>query len=428
MSLLRLSLLYSLLLVTSYWHATAVVLQATPETPAISSMVTLPIAKRFNFTGPAKMLQQDQARARNLHGRGILARGAGTTLQALSTDGRSIPAENLLASYVVTVNIGSPPNSYELIVDTGSSNTWIGAGRTYVQTVNATRTSNNMTIGYNDGSHMSGAEFTDTVQLGSGAGLTIAGQSIGVASEAKGFDGFDGVFGLGRKGLTVGTLSPDVTSTIPTVTENLFSQGRIASEMVSISFEPTNSVALNGELTFGGVDSTKFIGDINFAPITTTSPSSEYFGVDQAVRYGASHTLLANNPGIFDTGTSLVLIASDALQAYVELVGAELDPATGLYRITPAQYEGLQSMFFTINNVVYEFTANAQIWPRNLNQIMGGSNDFIYLMIGDLGRPSGSGLDIINGMMFLERFYTVYDTENHRVGIANTPFTMATTN
>ncbi|KAI0323351.1 aspartic proteinase from Irpex Lacteus [Cubamyces sp. BRFM 1775] len=417
MLLSRFWLLSSLLVLL---HATGAIVQAIPTAP-----ITLPIAKRFNFTGSARMLQQDQARARNLHGRGIVTRDAGSTPQALSPDAGSVPAENLLASYVVNVNIGSPPSSYELIVDTGSSNTWVGAGRTYVHTFALAITSTGVVL--ISVTH-EGAEFMDTVQLGIGAGLTIARQSIGVANESKGYNGFDGVLGLGRRGLTVGTLSPDVTSTIPTVTENLFSQGRIASEMVSISFEPTNHVAMNGQLTFGGVDPTKFIGDIVFAPITTTTPSSEYFGVDQTVRYGTSHTLLANSPGIFDTGTSLVLIATDALQAYIKLVGAELDPATGLYRITPAQYEGLQSMFFTINNVVYEFTANAQIWPRNLNQIMGGNNDFLYLMLGDLGHPSGSGMDIINGMMFLERFYTVYDTQNHRVGIANTPFTMATTN
>ena len=39
----------------------------------------------------------------------------------------------------------------------------------------------------------SGTEFTDTVTLG--PGLTITGQSIGVASQSEGFDGVDGILG-----------------------------------------------------------------------------------------------------------------------------------------------------------------------------------------------------------------------------------------
>ena len=78
--------------------------------------------------------------------------------------------------------------------------------------------------------------------------------------------------------------------------------------------------------------------------------------------------------------------------------------------------------------VDYELTANAQIWPRSLNSAIGGTSNNIYLVVGDLGSPSGKGLDFINGLTFLERFYSVYDTANSRVGLAYTPQTHATTN
>ncbi|EIW58440.1 uncharacterized protein TRAVEDRAFT_47596 [Trametes versicolor FP-101664 SS1] len=99
-----------------------------------------------------------------------------------------------------------------------------------------------------------------------------------------------------------------------------------------------------------------------------------------------------------------------------------------MYRITPAQYANLNSLFFTINGVVFEFTVNAQIWPRPFNLSIGGDEDSIYLIVGDSGTHSGSGLDFINGVAFIERFYTFFDTENNRVGVANTEFTRATTN
>ncbi|KAI0352076.1 hypothetical protein OH77DRAFT_1409752, partial [Trametes cingulata] len=57
----------------------------------------------------------------------------------------------------------------------------------------------------------------------------------------------------------------------------------------------------------------------------------------------------------------------------------------------------------------------------------GGSANDVYLIVSDIGTPSGAGLDFINGMAFIERFYTVFDTVNDRAGIANTPFTRATT-
>ena len=49
------------------------------------------------------------------------------------------------------------------------------------------------------------------------------------------------------------------------VTDNLFSQGVITQNLVAVSFEPTTTEeANNGELTFGGTDSTKFTGSITF--------------------------------------------------------------------------------------------------------------------------------------------------------------------
>ena len=101
-------------------------------------------------------------------------------------------------------------------------------------------------------------------------------------------------------------------------------------------------------------------------------------------------------------------------------------------------------------NVTFEFTANAQIWPRSQNSVLGGEEGKIYLIVADMGSQSGQGLDFISayrpsvsivrqsltmallsiadGFGWLQRFYSVYDTGNAQVGIATTPFTDATTN
>ncbi len=119
---------------------------------------------------------------------------------------------------------------------------------------------------------------------------------------------------------------------------------------------------------------------------------------------------------------------ADAFNRYKTATGAVLDTTTGLLRITSTQLSNLQSLFFTAGGRSFEFTANAQLWPRSLNTFIGGSSSSIYLVVNDIGSPTGSGLDFINGYTFLERFYSVYDTTNNRVGFATTPFTTATTN
>lgn len=88
-----------------------------------------------------------------------------------------------------------------------------------------------------------------------------------------------------------------------------------------------------------------------------------------------------------------------------------------------------------------------------MNSQIGGESGSIYLIVADIGSAIGSGLDFINGYAFLcvfflffffsfvcsaafltwfviisERFYSVYDTANSRVGFATTQYTEATIN
>ena len=75
---------------------------------------------------------------------------------------------------------------------------------------------------------------------------------------------------LGPVDLTVGTLFPSFLTPIPTVTDTLFSEGTISTDEVGISFEPITSgpPQSNGELTFGGTDSTRYTGAITYTPIS----------------------------------------------------------------------------------------------------------------------------------------------------------------
>lgn len=382
-----------------------------------NSPVTLPIARRLNTSGGTiNLLQHDQSRAAALKSVG------GDTLNRRTG---SIAVTNDAVSYIAAVGVGSPATTYNLIVDTGSSNTWVGASTPYVKTSTSVNTGQPVAVSYGSGS-FSGTEYTDTVTLGSG--LTITQQSIGVASTSTGFTGVDGIIGIGPLDLTEGTLTNEPTTTIPTVTDNLYSEGIISEIVIGISFEPTTSQTnTNGELTFGGTDATKYTGAITYTPLTTTYPASYYWGINESITYGST-TILAETAGIVDTGTTLILLASNAYTKYQSATGATLDRTTGLLRITSTQYSALQNLNFNVGSTTYALTPNGQIWPRSLNTYIGGSTSYIYLVVNNLGSPSGQGLDFINGYTFLERFYSVFDTTNSRVGFATTAYTTATTN
>jgi len=378
--------------------------------------VTLPLARKLNVTSVHNLVRHDVNRAKALKaGKSVFKENA-VINEAV---------DNQAVTYSAAVGVGSPATTYNLIIDTGSSNTWVGAGTKYKVTSTSVKTSNKVSVSYGSGS-FSGTEYTDTVTLA--PGLVIQKQSIGVASKSSGFSGTDGILGIGPVDLTQGTLSPATSQEIPTVTDNAYSQGLISADSIGISFEPTTSEEiLNGELSWGGVDSSKYTGSISYTPVTSTSPASYYWGINQSIKYGTT-TILSSTAGIVDTGTTLILLATDAYNKYKSATGATLDSTTGLLRISTSQYSKLSSLFFTISGVTYELTPNAQIWPRALNSYIGGTSSYVYLVTADIGSNSGSGLDFINGYAFLERFYSVFDTANQRVGFATTPFTTATTN
>jgi hypothetical protein len=101
---------------------------------------------------------------------------------------------------------------------------------------------------------------------------------------------------------------------------------------------------------------------VSFAPITSTSPASKLWGIDQSVTYGAAGTsVLGITAGTVDTGTTLVMLASDAFSTYTALTGATEDETTGLLSISAENYTNLESLFFNTAGTSFELTANGQV-------------------------------------------------------------------
>ncbi|KAG1809544.1 aspartic peptidase domain-containing protein, partial [Suillus variegatus] len=186
----------------------------------------------------------------------------------------SISLTNDVTTYTADIGVGSPATYFKLLVllqflyltycrfhtdtvlvDTGSSNTWIGANKAYAKTATSKDTGNTFSVQYGIGS-VSGEEYTDTVTLNSD--LVIENQSICVASESSGMDGLDGILGVGPVDLTQGTVSN--TYKVATVTDNLYKQRTIDSEVLGVFFASASSGDSSGELTFGGYDASKITG------------------------------------------------------------------------------------------------------------------------------------------------------------------------
>ncbi|KAG2066930.1 acid protease [Suillus decipiens] len=385
-----------------------------------NSPITVPLTSKLNLSnGTNNLLVRDRAHVK-AH-RDSSMRGQRLT---------DVPVTSDFTGYTISVGIGNPPKTYKLIIDSGSGNTWVGASLSnpYVETSPSFCTGEHVGVAYGTAS-FHGIEYLDYVTVG--PGLTVILQSIGVASESNGFDGVDGVLGIGPVALTLDTLRDLLTEPIPTVTDSLYGQGTIPEDVLGIFFRPYggSEEATGGQITFGGTDPTKCTGNIGYIPITNTSPSRNYWGIDLRIIYGTT-VILELTDGIVDCGTNFIFIATDAYVRYRTATGGKYDPGTTLLAISEDQYGALRDLeFHSIDGQTYRLTPNAQIWPRSLNTRIGGQAPSIYLVVCDIGTERGVGpYDFYISHVFMQRFYTVLDTTNSRVGFATTEFTYATTN
>lgn len=389
-----------------------------------ANSITLPLAKKLDTGGGAQYLvDQDRARVRTL-----IKRGLNIASHPNRRDVTVPTAESQAVVYIAQVNFGSSTTEYNLVVDTGSSNTWVGAGQPWTPDSSTTSDNEAVSVIYGSG-QMEGTLYTGPVSLGSG--ITAQEQGFALAKFAQGFQGYDGILGIGPEDLTLGTILENPTETIPTITQNLIQSGVIGQALVGVFFEPSSTNTAEGELSFGAPNPARYTGELVYYPVTGTSPASRYWGIDQSITYGST-TILSNTAGIVDTGTTLVHLASNAFLTYQAATGALLDlpaPAgTGLLYLTTDQYSQLQNLDFHIGSDTYTLVPNAQIWPRALNAVIGGTSDRVYLIVTNLDTPSGVGLDFVNGMSFLERYYSVYDSDQNRIGFAWTEYTSSTVN
>jgi len=391
---------------------------------AAAVVENLPITKRIHTpSGFLDIVGQDRARIEEY------VRRNDPSAKKVKRDSavHSMVASNGGVSFSVSVGFGTPPTYYDLLVDTGSSNTWIGAKQAYAKTNSSKATVDNFSVTYGLGS-ATGTQYRDLVTISSS--LTMENKSFGVADSTQEFRGVDGILGVGPRELTRGTLDPSTNSTVLTFVDNLFKYKKIPEKVLGIYFEPANvSDANNGQLTFGGIDKSKIVGSVTYVDTLKKGLYTDFWSFKQSIKLG-NVTIQTKNTGIADTGTTLLYISPAAFKKYkAALSGSEIDSKTQLLKIPKASIKKMKSLFFIIGGVSFELTPNAQLWPRALNAALGGDSDAYYSIITAVtDYQHDLGLTFINGYTFLERFYSVYDSTESRVGFANTKFTHATTN
>jgi len=71
----------------------------------------------------------------------------------------------------------------------------------------------------------------------------------------------------------------------------------------------------NGELVLGGVDPTRYVGNLTFARVTKVAPYSNYWGIDVDSATLGTKSLIGHSQAIIDT-VSIISHGSVILPSY----------------------------------------------------------------------------------------------------------------
>jgi hypothetical protein len=273
--------------------------------------------------------------------------GLGNNLAATDdvTEANAPTADNSLGldieandiGYLATVQMGTPPRDFLILMDSGSADLWVGAEN--CQSENGGGCGNHKFLGpqssqtfvdsnrpfsvtYGTGS-VSGNIISDNLAI---AGLQLNKHVFGVAStESVEFSDdatpFDGLMGLAKS-----TLSNQQTAT---PIEALADQGLVKAAVIGYKISRQADNKNDGEITFGDVDPTKFNPE---TAVTLANVNNQGFweaNLD-AVSVNGVDLGFEGRTAILDTGTSLMVIPqADAEKIHAQIPGAQADGQGG---------------------------------------------------------------------------------------------------
>lgn len=358
----------------------------------------------FNEANGDNVVLDDQAGS----GAQIPFLGAGTSGKGGST---KTPLTNYLnAQYFTEIQLGSPPQSFKVILDTGSSNLWVPSQdcsslacflhTKYDHDASSSYKANGseFSIAYGSGS-LEGYVSQDTLTLG---GLTIPNQDFAEATNEPGlafaFGKFDGILGLGYNTISVNKIVPPIY--------NAIDKGLLDEPQFAFYLGDTNKDEEDGGVaTFGGYDVSAFTGDIKWLPVRRKA----YWEVSfEGIGLGDEYAELKSTGAAIDTGTSLITLPSSLAEIINSKIGATKS-WSGQYQIDCEKRDSLPDL--TLNFAGYNFTLS----PYDYTLDVSGSCISVFTPM-DFPEPIGD-LAII-GDAFLRRYYSIYDLKKNAVGLA----------
>jgi len=322
--------------------------------------------------------------------------------------GHNVPLSNFMnAQYFADIQIGNPPQSFKVILDTGSSNLWVPSTQCtsiacflhakYDSSASSSYKANgsSFAIQYGTGS-MEGFVSNDVLSIGD---LTIPKQDFAEATKEPGltfaFGKFDGILGLGYDTISVNHITPPFYSMI---------NNKLIDEPV-FAFRIGSSEEDGGEATFGGIDETAYTGKIHYVPVRRKA----YWEVElEKISFGDEELELENTGAAIDTGTSLIALPTDIADLLNEQIGATKS-WNGQWTVECASVPSLPPLTFYFGGEPYTLQGKDYILD-----VQGTCMSSFTGM--DINLPGGS-LWIV-GDVFLRKFYTVYDLGRNAVGFA----------
>jgi len=312
------------------------------------------------------------------------------------------------AQYYGTIHIGTPPQEFTVIFDTGSSNLWVpkvhckncgywfinGGKSKYDQSKSSSfkKDGSDFHIQYGSGD-VKGYFSNDSITLADD--IVVTNQMFAEVENAGGLGmgymmgKFDGILGLGFEGLSLGGAK--------TVFKNAIDENIVAEKIFAFDLGDNKE----GELTFGGYDDSKFTGEISW--VTLSEP--KYWQIDlDDIKAGSFSSGKTN--GIVDSGTSLITGPSTEITRIASSVGATSN-LLGQYTIDCAKVSTLPNLEFHINGKNYPVPGKDLV-------IQSGGTCLFALM----GMDIPSGPKWILGDVFMRQYYTIFDYGNARVGLA----------
>jgi len=324
-------------------------------------------------------------------------------------DGHPVPVSNFLnAQYFSDITIGTPPQEFKVVLDTGSSNLWVpsqdcGSIACYLHSKydhsgssTYKKNGSDFAIQYGSGS-LEGYVSKDTVQIGD---LKIKDQLFAEATSEPGlafaFGRFDGIMGLGYDTISVNGIPPPFY--------NMIDQGLIDEPVFAFYLSDTNK-GDDSEAIFGGVDKSHYTGEMTKIPLRRKA----YWEVDlDAITFGDQTAQIDSTGAILDTGTSLLALPSTLAELLNKEIGAKKS-YNGQYTVDCNKRDSLPDLTFTLTG--HNFTIDAY------DYILEVQGSCISAFMGfDIPEPAGP-LAIL-GDAFLRKYYSVYDLGNNAVGLA----------